>query len=177
MSVKNLPIPGVLQIPLEQLDDERGFFVRTFCQETLRQHGIADPFVQCNRVFNRQQGTIRGLHYQQAPYEESKIVHCLRGKVFDVLLDLRSNSPTYGQVQTRILDAKKPDLLYVPKGCAHGYQTLEDDTELFYHMSAAYVPTANTGVHWQSPELNIEWPRPVTVVSEKDQRFPVFAKK
>lgn len=161
-------------IELEPKEDERGFFARSFCQEEFKAHGLNSRVVQCNISFNRKRGTLRGLHYQIAPYEEAKLVRCTRGAIYDVIIDLRPESPTFKQWIGVELTAENHRMLYVPEGFAHGFQTLEDNTEVFYQVSEFYHPESERGVRWDDPAFNIEWPLPVTVVSEKDQRWSNF---
>jgi dTDP-4-dehydrorhamnose 3,5-epimerase len=136
--------------------------------------GLDPTVVQCNVAFNRQRGTIRGMHFQRAPFEEVKIVRCTRGAIFDVVIDLRRNSPSYGKWFSAELTEGNRRMLYVPPGVAHGYQTLTDNTEAYYHVSAAYSPAHASGVRWNDPQFGIEWPLDVTVMSARDIEWPDY---
>lgn len=167
-------LPGAFAIDLERRDDERGFFARAWCEEEFRDNGLSTRVVQCNVAFNHTRGTLRGMHFQEAPHAEVKVIRCTRGGIFDVIIDLRPESETF----TRWIGVELTDdnrrMLYVPAGFAHGYQTLEDDTETFYQVSEFYAPHAEGGVRWNDPAFGIDWPLEVTIVSEKDTRWPDF---
>ena len=169
-----LPLPGAYVLDLEPLTDERGFFARTFCRDEFRAHGLNPELVQCSVSYNLRGGTLRGMHYQAAPDAEAKLVRCTRGAIYDVLLDLRPNSPTYLQWTAVELTAANRSLAYIPEGLAHGFQTLEDDTEVFYQMSHPYVPGAARGVRWNDPAFAIDWPLAERILSAKDQAYPDF---
>jgi dTDP-4-dehydrorhamnose 3,5-epimerase len=154
--------------------DERGWFARTWCQQEAAAHGLSPTWVQHNLSFNRTCGTVRGLHYQTAPAAESKLVRCTRGALYDVVLDVRPASPTYRRWVAVELTADNRLLLYVPEGCAHGFQTLADNTEVAYHMSAVYTPGCARGVRWNDPAFGIRWPLPVTVMADRDAQYPDF---
>jgi len=167
------PLPGALLLEPERLEDERGFFARTWCREEFADHGIRCDWVQCNISYNRIRGTLRGLHYQAAPCVEAKLVRCTRGAVFDVLVDLRPESPTFRCWAAFELSADNHRLLFVPEGFAHGFQTLVDDTELFYQMSEAYCPQMARGVRWDDPLLQILWPPcERRIISARDLSYP-----
>jgi dTDP-4-dehydrorhamnose 3,5-epimerase len=167
------PLPGALLLEPERLEDDRGFFARSWCREEFADHGIHCDWVQCNISYNRTRGTLRGLHYQAAPRAEAKLVRCTRGAVFDVLVDLRPESPAFGRWAAFELSAENRRLLFVPEGFAHGFQTLVDDTELFYQMSKAYSPQAARGVRWDDPLLSISWPAcERRIISARDQGYP-----
>jgi len=168
-------LKGAFIIEPERLEDERGLFARTFCQEEFRAHGLDPRVVQCNISFNRKKGTLRGMHYQIAPYEEAKLVRCTRGALYDVAIDLRPESPTFKQWIAVELTAENRRMLYVPEGFAHGFQTLEDNTEVFYQMSEFYHPECTRGGRWDDPAFGIEWP-PVEqrLISPRDQEYPNF---
>jgi dTDP-4-dehydrorhamnose 3,5-epimerase len=168
------PIPGAVLVQLEPHRDDRGFFARAWCREEFAAHGLTAPFVQANLAQSHEAGTLRGLHYQTAPYEEAKLIRCLRGGIYDVVVDLRPDSPTYRQWHAERLTAARRNALYVPEGCAHGYQTLEDDTEVFYQVTAAYTPGVEQGIRYDDPAFGVEWPRAVTVLSDKDGAWPDF---
>ncbi len=159
---------------LNRSEDSRGFFARSFCKKEFATHGLDNDFVQCNISYNLQKGTLRGLHYQAKPHEETKVVYCCKGAIFDVIVDLRLASVTYGKWQSFKLTAENRDMLYIPKGFAHGFQTLCDDTELFYLMGNYYDPGSAHGIRWNDPLLAIDWPIALPVMSEKDQMLPLF---
>jgi dTDP-4-dehydrorhamnose 3,5-epimerase len=167
-------ISGAWVVDLEHLRDERGFFARAWCREEFAAKGITEELNQANLSFSRQAGTVRGMHFQRAPHEEMKAVRCLRGAVFDVVLDLRSDSPTYCQWHGEELSADNYRMLVVPEGCAHGFQTLEDDTEIFYLVSSVYAPESEGGVRWDDPAFDIKWLLPISEISTKDLAFPDF---
>lgn len=166
------PLAGAYLVELEPLEDERGFFARSFCQNEFRALGLDPVVAQCNVSFNRRRGTLRGLHYQAEPHAEAKLVRCTRGAIWDVIVDLRSNSPTARQWFAAELTAENRRSLYVPAGFAHGFQTLADDTEVFYQMSEFYHPEAARGIRWDDPVLAIPWPIKDAVVSPRDRGFP-----
>lgn len=160
---------------LERREDERGFFARGWCRRELEARGLVAGVVQANIAFTVRRGTIRGLHYQIAPFEEAKIVRCVRGAVWDAIVDLRPDSATYGQWLGVELTAANRRQLYVPKGCAHGYQTLTDDCEVLYFVSEFYAPTAERGIRWNDPAFAITWPiRDGLEVSAKDRGWADF---
>jgi dTDP-4-dehydrorhamnose 3,5-epimerase len=163
---------GAFVIELERLEDERGFFARSWCQQEFEAHGLNPKVVQCNISFNRNHGTVRGMHYQEAPYEEARLVRCTSGAIYDVIVDLRPGSSAYLRHVAVSLTAENRKMLYVPEGFAHGFQTLADNTEVLYQMSEFYNPNAARGVRWNDPALGIRWPEPVRVISEKDRSYP-----
>ena len=168
-------LPGVFAIEPELRTDDRGFFARTVCRNEFAAHGLATEWVQSNISFNVRAGTLRGMHYQVAPYEEVKLVRCTRGAAVDVVLDLRPDSPTFRRSVTVEITAANHRAVYVPRGCAHGFQTLVDDTELFYQMSQFYHPEAERGVRWDDPAFGIAWPPcDVRIISPRDLQFPDF---
>jgi dTDP-4-dehydrorhamnose 3,5-epimerase len=175
MHITPTNLSGVFLVEPERLFDERGFFARTWCREEFAQAGLNGDWAQCNVSFNRKRGTLRGLHYQAAPHEEIKLVRCTRGAVFDVVVDLRRGSPTFRQSFGVELSADNYRAVYIPAGCAHGFQTLTDDSELFYQMGAIYRPAAARGVRWNDPAFGIAWPLTPTVISERDQAYADFA--
>jgi dTDP-4-dehydrorhamnose 3,5-epimerase len=166
------PLAGAYLVELEPIEDERGFFARSFCQNEFRALGLDPVVAQCNVSFNRRRGTLRGLHYQAEPYAEAKLVRCTRGAIWDVIVDLRRSSPTARQWFAVELTAENRWSLYVPAGFAHGFQTLVDDTEVFYQMSEFYHPEAAYGIRWDDPALAIPWPIKDAVVSPRDRAFP-----
>lgn len=175
MIFHKLKLEGAYRIDLEPREDERGFFARAWCQREFAEYGLETRIVQSNLSYNRHKGTLRGMHYQAPPYEEVKLVRCIRGSIFDVIIDLRPGSPTFKQWVGVELTATNRQMLYVPKGFAHGFQTLEDDTEVFYHVSEFYTPGAERGVRWNDPQFGIEWPAvEKRILSPKDQSWPDF---
>jgi len=167
-------IQGAFIIDINRIEDHRGFFGRSFCQQEMKQHGLNETVAQTNLSSNKKKGTLRGLHYQQAPYEESKLVRCTRGSLFDVLVDLRKNSETYCKGFGIELSADSFRMLYVPEGCAHGFITLEDDTDIMYQVNQFYTPNAEKGLLWNDPAFDIKWPIQPVVISEKDRNQPLF---
>jgi dTDP-4-dehydrorhamnose 3,5-epimerase len=158
-------------IDLEMKTDSRGFFARSFCRKEFLENEIDFDTAQCNISFNEKKGTLRGMHYQTHPYEESKLVMCTRGSIYDVIIDLRPESKSYLQWEAIVLSSKNKKILYIPGGFAHGFQTLEDKTEVFYQMSEFYVPESARGVRWNDPEFAITWPEDERVISIKDQNI------
>jgi len=175
MKFLRTPLAGAWLIELEPHGDERGFFARTFCAREFEQAGLASAFVQCNVSLNVQRGTLRGLHYQRPPAAEIKLVRCTAGAILDVIVDLRPESATYRQHYAVELNARNRRALYVPELFAHGFQTLEDQTEVFYQMSAFYAPALAAGLRPSDPKLGIAWPLPVSCLSEKDQQWPLLS--
>lgn len=175
MNIVPLEIEGAFIIEIEKNTDKRGFFARSFDKKICKKLGMKTDFVQNNISFNKNKGTIRGMHYQKIPFQEAKLVRCVRGKVFEVILDLRKDSKTYKKWISEELSSDNYKLIYVPEGCALGFQTLEDETELFYQMSQYYEPEASLGVKWDDPAFNIKWPLEVTVISEKDSSLDLFS--
>lgn len=152
--------------------DKRGFFARVWCEEEARKHHLLPKFKQINTSFNHAAGTLRGLHLQAAPHAETKLVRCIRGSLYDVIIDLRENSKSYRKVFSIELNQDNRLSLYIPRGCAHGFQTLEDNAELIYYVDDIYSPESETGVRWDDPSFSIAWPLPVSVISNKDQQYP-----
>jgi dTDP-4-dehydrorhamnose 3,5-epimerase len=165
---------GVIEVRLDPKTDERGFFARSWCQDEFKAHGLNPALVQCNVSFNKRKGTLRGMHYQVAPFEESKLVRCTSGAIYDVVLDLRRQSATFKSWIAVTLTAANRNAIYVPEGCAHGFVTLEDCTEVFYQMSEFYSAASARGVRWDDPAFRIEWPEDVEVLSERDRTYPDF---
>jgi dTDP-4-dehydrorhamnose 3,5-epimerase len=166
-------LKGAFVIEPEKLEDERGFFARAFCQEEFKARGLNTNWVQCNISFNRKKGTLRGMHYQAAPYEEIKLVRCTMGAIYDVIIDLRPESPTFKQWLATELTAENRRMLYVPEKSAHGFLTLLDNTEVFYQISEFYHPESEMGVRWNDPEFAIKWPvELVQIISPKDRGYP-----
>lgn len=175
MHFTSTSVAGAYLIDSEPRSDERGSLTRTFCAEVLQDHGIDPTIAQMNLNQSHLAGTLRGLHYQRAPHSETKLVRCVRGVVYDVAADLRPESPTFGRWVGVELSASNRRALLVPEGCAHGFQTLEDDSELLYTASRAYSPAHESGAHHADPFLGIEWPREVTALSEKDATWPMLS--
>lgn len=167
-------IPGAFLIDVERLEDERGFFARTWCRREMEQRGLNPRLAQCSIAFNKRKGTVRGMHYQLPPYEEAKIVQCTSGAIHDVILDLRPGSATFMEHVAVVLTAENHTRLYVPEGVAHGYQTLADMTEVSYQMSQVYSPGHARGVRWNDPTFGIQWPLDQPILSKKDQGYPDF---
>ena len=165
---------GAYIIELDTHGDERGFFARVFCSREFEEKGLTTQFVQVNDSYSAQRGTLRGMHYQLAPHQETKLVRCIKGKLLDVILDLRKGSPTFGQHLKVELSAKDRRMLYVPKGFAHSFITLEDETEAIYFVDAFYAPDHERAVRWDDPRFAIEWPMGPTVISDKDAAHPDF---
>jgi dTDP-4-dehydrorhamnose 3,5-epimerase len=168
------PIMGACVIELEKRGDERGFFARVFCEREFAAHGLVSHFAQFNNSLSAERGTLRGMHYQLPPRAETKLVRCVRGSLWDVVLDLRRESPTFGRWFGTELTAENRRMLYVPKGCAHGFVTLTDHTEAFYFADEFYAPELERGVRWNDAHFDIRWPIAPAVLSEKDSRWPDF---
>lgn len=167
--------PGALLVDIERHEDERGYFARTVCRKEFSANGLVSDFVQSSRSHNRKHGTLRGMHYQRAPHAEVKLISCVRGAIFDVIVDLRAASPTYLKWAAFELTADNARMLYVPQGFAHGFQTLADDTDVLYEISQFYVPDAQAGLRYDDPAIGIRWPEPVSVISPRDAALPYLA--
>jgi dTDP-4-dehydrorhamnose 3,5-epimerase len=167
-------IEGAFVVELERREDERGFFARSWCRGELEAQHLDTRLAQCSISWNRQRGTLRGMHWQAAPHEETKLVRCTRGALWDVALDLRPNSPSYLRHAAVELNADNRLALYIPAGCAHGFQTLSDDTEILYFMSTAYAPEAQRGARWDDPSFGIGWPIANPIMHPRDQMYPDF---
>lgn len=167
-------LPGVFAVKIELNSDDRGFFARSWCVKEFERHGLNPKLVQCNISFNTRQGTLRGMHYQADPFGEAKLVRCTAGAIYDVVLDLRPQSPTFKQWMAFVLSSENRDMLYIPEGVAHGFLTLADNTEIAYQMSEFYHSDLSRGVRWNDPTFNIQWPKPVAVISERDRTYPDF---
>jgi dTDP-4-dehydrorhamnose 3,5-epimerase len=168
------PLKGVFIVDLERREDSRGFFARTWCEQEAAAHGLNTRVAQCNVSFTHRKGALRGMHFQLPPHQEARLVRCTMGSIQDTIIDLRADSPTFMQHWSAVLSTGNRRALYIPEGFAHGFQTLEDDTEVLYQMSAAYVPEASTGVRWNDAAFRIFWPLAVTDMSERDRSFPDF---
>jgi len=168
------PLAGAFTVELERRGDERGFFARFFCEREFAAANCETRFVQINNSLSAKKGTLRGLHYQLAPSAEVKVIRCLRGALFDVIVDLRPNSPTFGKSFGAELTAENRLMLYVPRGFAHGLLTLEDDTEALYLVSEYYAPESERGLRWNDPKFEIDWPLVPVEISAKDAAWPDF---
>ncbi|TVL99216.1 MAG: dTDP-4-dehydrorhamnose 3,5-epimerase [Candidatus Brocadia sp. WS118] len=165
---------GAYIVEPERVNDERGFFARTWCKQEFKKYVTNLKLVQCNISFNKKKGTLRGMHYQSAPYEEAKLVRCTMGAIYDAIIDLRSDSKTFGQWIAVELTSENRKMLYIPEGVAHGFLTLTDNAEVFYQMSEFYTPEYARGIRWNDPAFTIEWPERVVVISEKDKQYEDF---
>lgn len=169
-----MPLQGAYRLELEPVIDERGFFARAWCQQEFKEYDLNPNLVQCNISFNHRKGTLRGMHYQAKPHAEVKLVRCISGAIYDVIIDLRPQSPTFMQWTAIELTAANRHMLYIPAGLAHGFQTLLDNTEVFYHMSARYHPESAKGIRWDDPAFNIHWPPDQRIMSTKDLQYYDF---
>jgi dTDP-4-dehydrorhamnose 3,5-epimerase len=169
-------LPGVFIIEMERLEDDRGYFARTWCRREFERMGLSSELVQCNVSYNRQRATLRGMHWQAEPYREAKLVRCTQGTIWDVVIDLRPDSPTYADHFGVELAAASGRALYVPEGMAHGFMTLEDDCEVAYQMSEFYEPTAARGIRWNDPSFGIDWPLKNPVLHPRDASYPDFVR-
>jgi dTDP-4-dehydrorhamnose 3,5-epimerase len=174
MKFQETKLPGVFEILLDPMSDDRGFFARSWCQREFESHGLNSRLVQCNVSFNQREGTLRGLHYQAAPFAEAKVVRCTSGAIYDVAVDLRPKSPAYKQWLGVTLTAAERNMLFIPEGLAHGFLTLGDNTEVFYQMSEFYDPASARGVRWNDPAFRINWPLEPQVISNRDRDYPDF---
>jgi len=168
------PLAGAYTIELEKRGDDRGFFARCFCTDEFSDHGLCDSFAQINNSLTGKKGTLRGMHYQLMPTAEAKVVRCISGALYDVIIDLRPDSPTFGQWFGETLSAENRTMMYCPKGFAHGFVTLEENTEAFYLVSDPYAPDLERGIRYNDPRFNIEWPIEPVEISEKDVNWPDF---
>ena len=168
------PLQGLYLIDLEKRGDDRGFFARAFCEKEFAAQGLVTRFVQVNNSLSAQKGTLRGMHYQLAPRAETKLVRCIRGALYDVVLDLRPSSPTFGRHFGAELTSENRRMMYVPKGFAHGFLTLTPDTEALYFVDEFYAPEQERGVRWNDPKFNIVWPTLPAVLSDKDRNWRDF---
>lgn len=177
MIFSDTTVSGAKLIAPNSHEDERGRFLRAWCVREFAEHKVHFSPVQANMGFSREKGTVRGMHYQEVPAVEAKLVRCTRGAIFDVVLDLRPESPTYRKWYGAELTADNSRMLYVPEGCAHGYQTLENATEMYYMTSQFYAPSAVRGVRFDDPAFGIQWPVPPVAISEQDRRWPLVASR
>jgi dTDP-4-dehydrorhamnose 3,5-epimerase len=174
MLFKETKLKGAFIIEPEKLEDARGFFARIWCQREFKRHGLNPNLAQCSVSFNRTKGTLRGIHYQVKPCEEAKLVRCTQGSIYDVMIDLRQESPTYKQYVGEVLTVENRRALYVPEGFAHGFLTMDDNTEILYLISEFYSPEHSRGVRWDDPAFGIDWPIAPTTMSLRDRSYPDF---
>jgi dTDP-4-dehydrorhamnose 3,5-epimerase len=174
MLFEKLAIGGAALVRIERKADARGFFARTFCAGEFSAHGMPHELVQASISYNEHRGTLRGMHFQWPPSREGKLVRCLRGRLFDVLLDLRPESTSYLAHQSVVLDEESRDAVFIPHGVAHGFQTLADRTEVLYQMSDFFAPDLSTGVRWNDTAFGIEWPLSEIIINDRDARWPNF---
>jgi len=176
MILTETKLAGVYLIEPRRFEDERGFFAPSFSAREFAARGLASEFVENNISYSKNRGTLRGMHYQAAPYGQAKLVRCTKGAVFDVVVDLRPNSPTFKQWTGVELSAENRSMMYLPADCGHGFQTLVDDTEVFYMVSSVYVPESGRGFRWNDPAFNIDWPDiGARILIERDQKYPDFS--
>ncbi len=168
------PLNGAYIIEIEATEDERGSFARSWCQREFAEKGLNSRIVQCNISFNKKRGTLRGMHFQTEPFAEAKLVRCTRGAMYDVIIDLRENSHSFKKWFAVELNESNLGMLYIPEGFAHGFQTLEDNTEVFYQMSEFYYPEYSRGIRWNDPLFSIQWPEGERIIAKKDQEYPDF---
>jgi dTDP-4-dehydrorhamnose 3,5-epimerase len=172
---KETKLKGAFVIEPEKFEDQRGFFARSFSEQEFSAHGLRAQFVEAGISFNLRKHTVRGMHFQAPPDTQAKLVRCTRGAIYDVVLDLRPGSPTYKQWFAQKLTAQNRLMLYIPESCAHGFQTLEDESEVFYQLSAGYAPASERGVRWNDPAFGIKWPETESVIiNERDRTYPDF---
>jgi len=174
MIFRETKLPGVFEIGLETKADDRGFFARTWCQKEFEAHVLNSRLVQCSLSHSVRQGTLRGMHYQLPPYAETKLVRCTKGAIYDVVLDLRPQSTTFKNWIAVVLTAENRNAVYVPEGCAHGFLTLEEETEVLYQMSEFYNAESARGVRWDDPAFQITWPQKVQAISQRDRTYADF---
>jgi len=177
MKISELSLAGAYLIEPELLEDDRGFFARAWCNKEFSDRGLDPSFVQANLSFTRQQGSVRGMHYQRPPSREAKLVRCINGKIFDVIVDIRPDSSTFLGHEAVELSAKNRRALFIPSGIAHGFQTTEDDVEVYYEMTDFYQPELSGGFRWNDDSVRIQWPLPVTVVSERDATYAAMLRE
>lgn len=174
MRFNESPLRGAFLLELERKEDARGYFARTFCTDEFGAHGLNPRIVQSSVSFNRRRGTLRGMHWQDAPKQEAKVIRCTRGAMLDVIVDLRPASPTYLAHLAIELTADNGRMLYVPEGCAHGFQTLADDTEVLYQMSEFFAPECARGARWNDPAFALSWPLPDPILNDRDREWPDY---
>jgi len=169
------PLKGACIVEIEQIEDSRGLFARSWCKREFESHSLNPELVQCNISFNIKKGILRGMHYQIKPFEEAKLVRCTKGAIYDVIIDLRSESPTFKDWFAVELTDKNRKMLYIPERFAHGFQTLKDNTEVFYQMYEYYSPEHSRGIRWNDPFFSIQWPEDKRIISKRDQQYPDFS--
>ena len=174
MEFTGIGLPGACLVQLNKIEDERGYFARAWCREEFLRHGLNPNMAQLNTGFSHKRGTVRGMHYQAVPHAEAKFIRCTRGAIYDVIIDLRKGSPTLGQWRGIELTPENGLMVYAPEGFAHGYQTLQDGTEMYYMTSVPYAPASAKGVRHDDPAFGIKWPLPVSVISAVDRNWPDF---
>lgn len=174
MKFSTTALAGAYIIDIEPVTDERGFFAKSWCRREFEKYGLNSNLAQCGISFNKKRGTLRGMHHQAKPHEEAKVVRCTRGAVYDVIVDLHSESPTFKQWIAVELNAENRRMLYIPPGFAHGFQSLMDDTEVFYQISEFYHPDFARGVRWDDPAFGIQWPPAERIISDKDRQYQDF---
>jgi dTDP-4-dehydrorhamnose 3,5-epimerase len=174
MIFEETKLKGLFVVEMERLADERGFFARAWCEREAAKHGLSSKIVQCNVSFNQRKGTLRGMHYQAGPCQEARLIRCTAGAIYDVVIDLRRDSPTFTKWMAFELTSENRRMLYVPEDFAHGFQTLRDGTEVFYQMSEFYEPVLARGVRWDDPAFRIDWPPADRTISARDATYPDF---
>jgi len=174
MQFRPLPMAGAFAVEIEPREDERGFFARSFCRQEFAEHGMSPVIAQCNVSWNRLRGTLRGIHFQRDPHWEAKLVRCTQGAAYDVVVDLRTDSPTYLKWAAVEITAANRTAVYAPSGFGHGFQTLCDDTEIFYQMSEPYYPELSGGIRWNDTAIAVEWPILPPIVSDRDNSYQDF---
>lgn len=174
MIFQKTKLEGAFLLEIERFEDDRGFFALAWSQSEFAKRGLDPELAECNISFTRKKGTLRGMHYQAAPHGQVKVVRCTQGSIYDVIIDLRTGSPTFKQSVGAELSADNRRMLYVPKDFAHGFLTLADDTEVFYQMSHPFAPESSRGVRWNDPAFDISWPGPVSVINDRDRTYPDF---
>ncbi|MDQ3820354.1 MAG: dTDP-4-dehydrorhamnose 3,5-epimerase [Acidobacteriota bacterium] len=175
MRLTETKLAGAFIIEAERFEDERGFFARSWSQREFAEHGLNPLLVECNISFNRSKGTLRGMHFQRSPHEQTKVVRCTLGAIYDVIVDLRPSSPTFKQWIGAELTSENRLMLYIQEGFAHGFQTLEDGSEVFYQMSSYYAPESAGGVRWNDAAFGIEWPHAAErIINARDRQYPDF---
>lgn len=175
MKIRQSQLSGCRVLEFTHTEDDRGYFTRTFCAEEFVRHGLNPRVAQCSVSYNHQSGTLRGLHYQTPPHTEAKLIRCTKGRIFDVAVDLRRGSSTFGRWQAWELDETNQVAVYLPEGMAHGFLTLEPGSEVTYHISTTYSPESAEGIHWADPTLAIDWPAAPVVLSNRDDNLPLMA--
>ncbi|MDD5428967.1 MAG: dTDP-4-dehydrorhamnose 3,5-epimerase [Candidatus Omnitrophica bacterium] len=172
MKFTKTPIEKVYLLEIEKIEDERGFFARSWCAEEFEKRGLNGKIAQCSISFNKKKGTLRGMHYQVPPHEEAKIIRCTMGAIYDVIIDIRPDSPTFRKWYAAELSADNRRMIYAPEGVAHGYVTLKDDCEIFYQISELYHPECAKGVRWDDPAFGVKWPSGKKIINDRDAGYP-----